>query len=412
MKEKSFSKPEASSSMPMESSLALCLKTFLPLLSEQGYTRSTMRRKQWLVGKLDQWFSQQSLKLEELNEQKINQFIELEGVKVSTRRGDRATLRLLLQHGENLGFIPSSERKEEGPLRCIEQDFVQYLSQERGLSPATLIRYSAMVRCFLTEHFGHNPIHLETLKATDITRFIQIYVPKVQRKTATLMASSLRSFFRYLFVNGILMRDLAEFVPTVADWRMSDIPKFLEPEEVKRLLDYCDQSSPAGQRDYAILLLLARLGLRAGEIAKMKLEDFNWDSGELLIHGKGAITDRFPLPHDVGKAVAIYLQQSRPTCSTRLVFVRLRAPYQGFSSSVAICNIVQRALLRANLHPIHRGAHLLRHSLATRLLTQGASLAEIGEVLRHRSVQTTELYAKVDKIALQSLAQPWLGGEL
>ena len=413
MKENSFSKSEASRSIPIGSPLAPHLNKFVSLLFEQGYTKSTMHRKQWLVGKLSQWLSQQSLRIEELNDQKMDQFMELQRIKEAVRRGDRATLRLLIQHWKDLGVIPSfPEKTEENPLDRIEEDFVQYLSQERGLSQETLVRYSVLIRCFLTGHFGKNPIQMEILKATDVTRFMLGYVPMVKRSTARLMATCLRSFFRYLRMSGIITIDLAQFVPTVADWRMSDIPKFLEPEEVQLLLDHCDQKSKAGQRDYAILLLLSRLGLRAGEVAKMKLDDINWESGEILIQGKGPHTDRFPLPHDVGNALAIYLQQSRPSCSTRRVFVRLKAPYQGFSSSVAICDLVRRALLRADLHPAHKGAHLLRHSLARQMLCQGASLVEIGDVLRHRLVQTTEIYAKVDMRALQSLAQPWLGGEV
>lgn len=413
MKEKSCAKLEKTTPHPLESPWASHIKTFVSFLCEQGYTKSTMRRKQLLVDKLRQWCSLQSLKVEELNKQKMDQFIKSQGMKLVTRRGDRATLRLFLQHLKNLGIIPSSsERTKACLLDRIEQNFVQYLSYERGLSQLTLVRYSSMARCFLAEHFGQNTIQMESLKAADVTRFMLGYVPTVKRSTARLMATCLRTFFRYLYVDGIIKINLSGFVPTVADWRMSDIPKFLKPEEVKLLLEHCDQRNKTGQRDYAILLLLARLGLRAGEIAKMKLDDINWESGELLIRGKGLHTDRFPLPHDVGNAMATYLQQGRPSCSTRLVFVRNKAPYHGFSSSVAVCNLVQRALLRAGLHPTHKGAHLLRHSLATQMLGQGASLVEIGEVLRHRSVQTTEIYAKVDMMALQSLAQPWPGGEV
>jgi site-specific recombinase XerD len=413
MEEKTFSELQSFQSSLIETPLVPCLKAFVSLFYEQGYTETTIRRKQWLIGKFNQWFSQQTFRIMELNEQKMDQFIEFQRVKGATRRGDRATLRLLLQHLENLRIIPSLPADiKVNPLGRIEQDFVQYLSQERGLSKATLIRYPAMVRRFFKGYDNQGSIQMETLKATDIAKFMLSYAPTVKRSTAKLMATCLRAFFRFLWVRGIITTDLAQFVPTVADWRMSDIPKFLKHEEVKLLLDHCDQRSKAGQRDYAILLLLARLGLRAGEIAKMKLDDINWESGELLIRGKGPNTDRLPLLDDVGNALATYLQESRPSCSTRLVFVRIRAPHQGFSSSVAVCNIVQRALLRANLHPINKGAHLLRHSLATEMLKQGASLVEIGDVLRHRLVSTTEIYAKVDMMALQSLAQPWLGGEV
>ncbi|MCP4752142.1 MAG: tyrosine-type recombinase/integrase [Proteobacteria bacterium] len=412
MKEKSFVKLEASQSFLVESSLAPHLNTFVSLLIEHGYTKTTMDRKLWLVGKLNQWFSQQFLRVEELSEQKLDRFIEFQGVKGATRRGDRATLILLLRHLENLGIVPSSSKKtEDSGLDRIEKDFIQYLSRERGLSQATLVRYPAMVRRFLAEHFDRKPVQLETLRASDVTRFMLGYVPTVKRGTARLMATCLCSFFRCLHLRGIIGIDLAEFVPAVADWRMSDIPKFLEPEEVQLLLDHCDQGSKTGQRDYAILLLLARLGLRAGEVTRMKLDDINWESGEIVIRGKGPHMDRFPLPHDVGTALATYLQ-GRPMCSTRRIFVRIRAPHEGFSSSVAVCSLVQRALSRANLHPTHKGAHLLRHSLAKKMLDRGASLVEIGEVLRHRLVSTTEIYAKVDMSALQSLAQPWPGGDV
>jgi len=199
-------------------------------------------------------------------------------------------------------------------------------------------------------------------------------------------------------------------VPTVADWRLSTLPKSLAPEQVARLLKSCDQRTVTGQRDYTILLLLARLGLRAGEVVAMTLEDLDWEAGELTVRDKGGRQDRLPLPHDVGAALATYLRQGRPRCLTRRVFVRMAAPRRGFASSVAICGIMQRALARARLHPPRKGAHLLRHSLATQMLQRGASLPEIGEVLRHELAQTTEIYAKVDFTALRALAQPWPRG--
>lgn len=201
-------------------------------------------------------------------------------------------------------------------------------------------------------------------------------------------------------------------VPTVSNWRLTGLPKSLEPQQIERLLKSCDQNTKVGQRDYTILLLLARLGLRAGEIVAMTLDDINWDVGELIIRGKGPRKDRLPIPRDVGEALAAYLQYCRPACPTRRIFIRARAPYQGFSSSVAICNIVQRALLRANINTYHKGAHLLRHSLATHMLCKGASLAEIGDILRHQLPNTTQIYTKVDIVSLRSLAQPWPGGEI
>lgn len=225
------------------------------------------------------------------------------------------------------------------------------------------------------------------------------------------MTSALRGFLRFLLFRGNINCDLAACVPTVADWRLSELPKSLEPEKVEHLLQNCDQSTAIGKRDYAILLLLARVGLRAGEIVAMTLDDINWEAGVVTIRGKGSHSDQLPIPQDVGKALATYLRHGRLPCATRRVFIRAKAPRQGFSGSAAIDNIVRRALKRAHLDPIRKGAHLLRHSLATKMLGQGARLAEIGEVLRHSTTNTTQIYAKVDLAALSELAQPWPGGD-
>ncbi len=204
--------------------------------------------------------------------------------------------------------------------------------------------------------------------------------------------------------------DLARYVPAPARRQLSGLPKYMPAEDVERLLQSIDRDGPQGQRDYAIVLLLARLGLRVNEVATLRLEDVDWSAGELVIHGKGSRVERLPLPWDVGEALSHYLRVARPRCSARQVFLCLRAPRRAFCSGSAVGTIVRRALARADLHPPHQGAHLLRHSLATRLLRNGASLAEIGELLRHRNLDTTRIYAKVDERALSRLAAPWPGG--
>jgi site-specific recombinase XerD len=229
-------------------------------------------------------------------------------------------------------------------------------------------------------------------------------------RRAQLVTTALRSFFRFLCGRGNISMDLAASVPSVASWRLSDLPKFLEPEQVERLLNACNRATCDGRRDYAVLLLLARLGLRAGEVVHMTLDDIDWENGELMVRGKSLRQDRLPLPKDVGDALAAYVCEGRPRCSSRRVFLRLKAPLQGFTNSIAICSIVQRALRRAGLHPERRGSHLLRHSLAITMLRGGASLAEIGEILRHELPRTTEIYIKVDVVALRALALPWQGG--
>ena len=385
------------------------LDSFASLLANQGYTRSSIKDKIRLVARFSKWLHQQHLEVNELNDQWIEKFIRYNGRKGPVRRGDFAALRLLLEYlgrTDDTSHLPN----EDCTLHRIENGFAQYLSQERGLSPATLARYIPMVRYFLIDRFPTGAIQIDRLTPADVTTFLLCYAQTVKRKTAKLMVTSLRAFFRYLCLCGEIATDLAEFVPTVSDWRLANLPKSLEPQQIESLLTSCDQNNKVGQRDYTILLLLTRLGLRAGEIATMTLDDIHWEVGEFTVRGKGPRTDRLPIPRDVGEALVTYLKQGRPACSTRRVFIRARAPYQGFSSSVAACNIVQRALLRAKIHPPSKGAHLLRHSLATHMLRKGASLTEIGEIMRHTSISTTEIYTKVDMAALRSLALPWLGG--
>jgi len=204
-----------------------------------------------------------------------------------------------------------------------------------------------------------------------------------------------------------MLNPTPERIPTVADWRHSTVPKYLSEEQVERLLDACNRDTATGRRDQAVLLLLSRLGLRACEVVALELDDIDWRSGEITVRGKGSHHDRLPLPSEVGNALAEYLRRHRPACTTRRLFVRARAPRRGFTSSGAIISIVRRALRRADLNPPLRGAHLLRHSLATGMLRKGAAMAEIGQVLRHRSPITTEIYAKVDFDALRALALPW-----
>jgi integrase len=223
--------------------------------------------------------------------------------------------------------------------------------------------------------------------------------------------TALRSFLRYLRYQGEISVDLAACVPSVAVWSLSTVPKFLPAGTVQRFLDQCERNTPDGKRNYAVLLLLARLGLRACEIVSMSLDDIDWDDGRLTIRCKGGRWAQLPLPADVGEAIAIYLRSGRPCSSCRHVFLRHRAPIHGFTQSTTVSAIVRRALIRAGIDSVRKGAHLFRHTLATDLLREGSSLDEIGELLRHRSPNTTAVYAKVDLVALRTLALPWPGVE-
>jgi len=225
----------------------------------------------------------------------------------------------------------------------------------------------------------------------------------VERTRATL--TGLRSFLRFLHLRGDIATDLRGAVPKIAGWRMASLPKYLAPEQVKAIVESCDRRCTLGRRDYAVLLLLARMGLRAKEVAALSLDDVDWSEGILLIRGKAGREDRMPLLAEVGSALASYLQRRRKT-SCRSMFLRHRAPYTPLGTSAILC-IVRRACERAQLPPV--GAHRLRHSAATTMLRRGATLEEISQVLRHRHHATTAIYAKVDHCRLRELAQKWPG---
>lgn len=224
------------------------------------------------------------------------------------------------------------------------------------------------------------------------------------------MTTALRSFLRYVCYRGEGMPDLVAAVPTVANWSMTSLPRAISAEQVSQLLNSIDRSTAMGRRDYAILLLFARLGLRLSEVAFLELDDIDWASGSLHLLTKGGMRNTFPLSPEVGAAIADYLRHGRPRCSSRRVFLRVRAPIGGFRSVAGIGSVVRHVIERAGVDAPTRGAHQFRHGLATRMLRHGASLTEIGDILGHRHPDTTRIYTRIDLEALRSLALPWPGG--
>jgi len=301
---------------------------------------------------------------------------------------------------------------DDSPLAAILTRYERHLRSERGLAAATVINYLPCIRKFLIERFREKPLIIGEVRSSDVSGFILRQAPTMSPRRVQLVTAAFRSFFRFLFQNGELQVNLALSVPSVADRRLATIPKYLSPDQVERVLGTCNRQTATGRRDYAILLMLARLGLRAGEVVSLQLDDVDWRAGELLVRGKGLLHDRMPLPVDVGEALTSYLRMDRPSCKTRRVFICMKAPRSGFAGPSTLTTIVRRALDRADLYPALRGGHVLRHSLATTMLRSGASMNEIGEVLRHRNPSTTEIYAKLDFDGLRTLANPWpsLGG--
>jgi integrase/recombinase XerD len=310
------------------------------------------------------------------------------------------------------GVIPA-EKISVYPLtpaeRCT-QGYEHHLREARGLANATIINYVPFVRSFLEDRFADGPVTLSQLCASDVVGFVQRQAPRLHQKRAKLLTTALRSFLQYARYLGKTKLDLAAAVPVVANWSMSSIPRAIAADQVRQLLDSIDRRTAIGRRDYAILLLLARLGLRSGEVTFLELDDIDWNLGKLSVRGKSGQRSDLPLPKEVGKAIAAYLRHGRPQSTSRRVFLRAKAPIRGFLGQTGVGSIVRHCLLRAGLDAPTYGAHQFRHGLATELLRQGASLGEIGEVLGHRSPETTKIYIKVDLDALRTLALPWPGG--
>ena len=386
------------------------LDGFARHLSDKGYSRYSGGLRIRLVADFSRWLERRRTDVKALAEQEVTDFLSCRRKRLRANLADEPTLAILLQYLRRVGTIPEPPPARSTPLDLIVQDYAEFLSVERGLMQVTVENYLGEIRRFLLDRFGKKTIALDKLRPKDVSEFLirdttSSSLPRVQ-----LMTCALRSFLSYLYQAGKLAANLASSVPSVANRRSSDLDQALEPKQVEQLLLSCDQAAILGRRDYAVLLLLARLGLRGGEVVNLTLDDIDWEAGELLIRGKGARQDRLPMRQDVGQALATYLKKGRPSCACRQVFLRNRAPRQGFHDSTAIRSIVDRALTRAGLHPKHRGSHLLRHSLGTNMLRNGSSLTQIGQILRHERTKTTEIYAKVDRSSLQALTLPWPGG--
>ena len=378
-------------------------------LASEGYADSSIRDRLRLFRRLSVWLEREGRSVETLDEQAIKAFA---GTWGSRRRGRRAALvagQGLLDQLRANGRVPVPVARpvEMCAIDRVALEYEQYLIQERGVGRTTSVQYVSIVHSFLADRFGTREVELGELVAMDANRFVLRHARHCGRSRAKMFVTALRSFLRSLYLREDHPADLSGAVLPVKDWQLSGLPKALAPEQVQATLENCDRSTAAGRRDHAILLFLARLGLRAGEMAELDLEDIDWNRGLVSVCGKGQRREPLPLPCEVGEALVEYLRNGRPQCSTRRVFIRLRAPHRGLGAG-AISRVVCRALTRAGVeNPPSRGAHLLRHSLATAMLGNDASLEEIGQILRHRHPKTTQIYAKVSIKALRALAPAW-----
>lgn len=379
-------------------------------VAEQGYGHDSIKQQIVVIADLSRWLKQKDTQVHDLDDMLVDRFLQLRRRQHRIRRGDPKALARLLAMLRQTGVVKQAQTVEDSARSRVIGEFRHYLLKERGLSQATWLNYVPVIEQFLSERFRNRALTFGMLRTSDITGFVLRHARRLGSVRARLMVTALRSFLRYLRYRGVVTTDLAGCVPAVPNWSLSTLPRYLPAAEVERVLECCDRRTSIGRRNHAILLLLARLGVRAGEVVGLNLDDIDWSSGQILIRGKGGKSAPLPLAADVGAAMAAYLRHDRPRSATRRVFIRHRAPLVGLGNSSTISSLVRRALKHAGIESAHTGAHVLRHSLATSLLRQGGSLDEIGELLRHQSPNTTAIYAKVDVTALHALALPWPGG--
>jgi site-specific recombinase XerD len=376
-----------------------------------GYSAASMKSSLVLVRNFAVWLDRQTAPGDSISPDVIAEYLGERRLQKCRRRGDIHTLRQFISFVQAAAPLGQAKLAPEiSPADKVLEAFEYYLRDERGLAEASIRLYADAVARFLGHTFGSGDVQLVKLTPADIVQFVQADAASLNHsKRAQVMTSALRSFLQYARCRGEIAADLHASVPTVANWSKTGLPRSISPVQVQRLLTACDRRTPTGRRDYAILMLLTRLGLRGGEVAELRLEDLDWDAAVIRVRGPAQRSDSMPLPVDVGAALAAYLRDGRPPCAARNVFVRARAPVQPLRGPSAVACIVCRALRRVGIDTPFKGAHLLRHSLATQMLGEGASLGEIGQILRHRNVQTTTIYAKVDLGALRTLALPWPG---
>lgn len=378
---------------------------FIEELSRQGYPPERASHHVQFLAQLSRWLEGQGFGECDLSEERVAQFLE------ARRSKGYAETPLLRWTLKLLGLVPGLEvapavPAPPTPLEVVIGHFRRHLFDERGLAAGTVRGYSDMARLFLSRWEGpDSAFDLSQVSAEAVTAFVVAERHRRSTASAQVSVTALRSLLRFLFLEGYIDRRLGDAVPAVSVPK-GFLPRGLADKVVEALLARCDTSTRTGKRDLAILTVLSRLGLRAGEVAGLQLDDLDWAHGELVVWGKGRRRERLPMPVDVGEVLAAYLSSGRPKAECRAVFLRVAAPLTAMTSS-NVAQIVGGACKRAGVPEV--GPHRLRHSAATAMLRAGASLAEVGQVLRQSADATTAIYAKVDRVALRALAQPWPG---
>jgi site-specific recombinase XerD len=378
---------------------------FLATLARAGYAEKTQHDKRRAIMPFIRWVRDARIAIAKLDEGCVGAFLGRPSRRRCKHRDPaRAALRQFLEHLRLVGVV-KPRRSEPSHAEGLVLRYLDHLRTDRGLRARSLEVYSPFVRGFVVAQ--RLPDSVASLDALAVRGYVLDRGRGRSISFLRLLTAALRSFLRFLFLKAEIGVDLSTAVPPVRRWRFAAVPPFLPPDEVERVITAADRSTARGRRAFAMLLLLARLGLRAGEIVALELDDIRWRTGEIVIRGKGRRHDRLPLLADVGEALALYLRE-RGRSASRRVFLRHFAPRVGLSGPTAVCVVAREALRRAGVRLAGRvGAHVFRHGLATRMIRQGGSLTEISQVLRHRSIASSQFYAKVEFEALRGVALPW-----
>jgi site-specific recombinase XerD len=385
------------------------IEPFRERLLAAGYTAETARGLLMVMGQLGRWMNAEAIAADRLTEADMvafRRFLKSRSTARVPRLRSTDPLVAYLREAKVLE-VPAVEPLS--PVETVLVGFRSWMIDERGLAAGTVLRYENTARRFLNQrHAAVGDAFITDLTAKHVTGFLVVECGRVSAGSAKGRVAELRALLRYLFLKGFTQRSLAVAIPPVAGWHGTTIPKTITPGKVNELIGSCDVTTATGTRDVAVLLLVARLGLRSVEVVNIELGDIDWRSGELIVRGKARRADRLPLPHEVGEAISRYLIGARPASVSRRVFLTAKAPIEPMLPA-RVNDITRRACLRIGIARV--GAHRLRHTLASELLRKGATLIEVSQVLRHRDLATTAIYAKVDLNALRQVARPWPGAQ-
>ena len=397
--------PTRVSAVRVPGPLAPVAEVFEEGLKAAGHRPSTLVSQMRVVADLSRWLEEEAMTAADLSNERIERFIvarrEAGRVSPPSRRALGALVKMLEQAGVLAADEPTAAIS---PTDAVLESFRHYLLDERGLASLTAAAYVHRARRFLAGLASFDK--LAELTARDVTDAVLRESTSAAPASTQFFVAALRSFLRFCFLEGLTAYDVSAAALGLTVRRSSPLPRGISRSDADALLKSCDLRRSTGRRDYAIVLILLRLGLRAGEVSALTLEDIDWRAGQVVVHGKGGRVDSLPLPNDVGDAIAGYLRRGRPKSKRREVFLSSLAPVEALGRG-GVSRVVRRACQRADIAPI--GSHRLRHTLACDMIAAGAPLPEISQILRHRHMSTTAVYARVDLDALRSLAQPWPG---